>query len=306
MKNTREQWRAVPGYEGMYEVSDQGRVRSLDRHVPNNFRLSGFTFVRGRMMVPIDDTRGYLRVGLTKANRKKHFRIHQLVLMAFVGPCPTKQEVRHLNGIKTDNRLENLQYGTKLENVQDILKHGNHGMKNRVNCKIGHPLVWSEGRQQRICPICTREKDRQYQRESTARTRRELAQDIEIDTANERWAPIPGYEGEYSASDQGRIRSEERYVDGRWGPLHVKSKIMVGSVANGYRTVGLMTDRKQKPFTVHSLVLLSFVGPRPDGLVIRHLNDNRIDNRLVNLSYGTQQENWEDRRRNEAISRRSA
>lgn len=299
MKPTREKWQAVPGYEGLYEVSDQGRVRSLDRHVPNNFRLSGFMFVRGKMMVPVDDGKGYLRAGLTRRNRKAHHRIHQIVLMAFVGPCPDGLEVRHLNGIKTDNRLENLQYGTKWENVQDILKHGNHGMKNRVNCKNGHPLVWSDGRNQRYCPICTREKDRQYQFEACARSRQELAQGIEIDTANERWVPIPGYEGEYSASDQGRIRSEERLCNNRWGgQRQVEGKIMGGSVAGGYRQVGLMTDGKQKAITVHSLILLAFVGPRPEGLVIRHLNDNKIDNRLVNLQYGTHLENWEDRRRN--------
>jgi hypothetical protein len=251
------------------------------------------------MMVQVDDTRGYLRAGLTKANRKKHFRIHQLVLMAFVGPCPPNQEVRHLNGAKTDNRLENLQYGTKWENVQDILKHGNNAMLNRANCKNGHPLVWSEGRNQRYCPICTREKLRLYARNNAAKSRQKLADGIEIDTANERWVPIPGYEGEYSASDQGRIRSEERLVNNRWGSHRpVKSKIMVGTVSTGYRHVGLMTEGKQKATTVHSLILLAFVGPRPEGLVIRHLNDNKIDNRLVNLKYGTQQENWEDRRRN--------
>ena len=296
MNATREKWRAVPGYEGMYEVSDRGRVRSLDREVQRG--LSAIR-VDGRMMVPVNDGRGYMRVGLTRRNKKRNVRIHRLVLLAFVGPCLPKQEVRHLNGIKTDNRLENLQYGTKWENVQDILAHGNNAMLNRTYCKSGHPLVWSEGRNQRYCPICTRERDRQYQRESCARSRRELAQNVEIDTAKERWVPIPGYEGKYSASDQGRIRSEERLVNNRWGGhRQVKSKIMVGSFANGYRIVGLMTDGKQKAISVHSLVLLAFVCPRPEGLVIRHLNDNKIDNRLVNLQYGTQLENWQDRRRN--------
>jgi hypothetical protein len=297
VKPTREQWRAIPGYEGIYEVSDRGRVRSLDREVPHG--ALGSVRVAGRMMVPVDDGKGYRRVGMTRHNKKTHYRIHQLVLMAFVGPCPPKQEVRHLNGIKTDNRLVNLQYGTKWENVQDILKHGNNAMLNRTHCKNGHPLVWSDNRNQRYCPICTREKIRMYGRDHTVRSRQGLAQGVEIDTANERWVPIPGYEGEYSASDQGRIRSEERLCNNRWGGQRlVESKIMAGSVANGYRQVGLMTDGKQKAITVHSLILLAFVGPRAEGLVIRHLNDNRIDNRLVNLQYGTQQENWEDRRRN--------
>jgi hypothetical protein len=299
VKPTRENWRAVPGYEGIYEVSDQGRVRGLER-LTSHGRLQEGRFLHGNVEL------GYRKVALSKLGRQKKFRVHRLVMMAFVGPLPDGMVTRHLNGIKADNRLENLQYGTQLENVRDILAHGNHGMASKTKCKNNHPLVWSEGRNQRYCPTCTNEKLRLYARNNAVKSRQKLADGIEIDTANERWVPIPGYEGEYSASDQGRIRSEERYVNGRWGQLHVKSKIMVGGMANGYRMVGLMTEGKQKSITVHSLILLAFVGQRPEGLVIRHLNDNRIDNRLVNLQYGTQEENWEDRRRNEAISSRSA
>ena len=292
MKPTRENWRAVPGYEGTYEVSDQGRVRSLDRFDYCG-RLQEGKFLIGNLEL------GYRKVSLSKLGRQKKFRVHRLVMLAFIGPLPEGMVTRHLNGMKDDNRLCNLQYGTQSENMQDNLKHGNNGMKNRVNCKNGHPLVWSESRQQRHCPICNREKDRQYQIEARDRTRRKLAQGIDVDAANELWLPIPGYGGEYSASDQGRIRSEERLCNNRWGGQRlVESKIMNGSIGNGYRTVGLMTDGKQKAITVHSLIMLAFVGPRPEGLVIRHLNDNKIDNRLVNLQYGTQLENWEDRRRN--------
>jgi len=291
VKPTHENWRAIPGYEGHYEVSDRGRVRSLDRIGMNGQPLDG-------KIIEPSYSHGYQNVSLFRNGRQKNMRVHRVVMLAFVGPLPQGMVTRHLNGIKDDNRLTNLTYGTQRENVLDMVAHGNHGMASKENCKKGHPLEWHERRQQRLCPICTREKSRLYRRRNSARTRQDLARDVEIDAANERWVPIPGYEDEYSASDQGRIRSEERYVNGRWGQLHVNSKIMVGSVGNGYRIVGLMTDGKQKSIAVHHLILLAFVGPRPKGLMVRHLNDNRIDNRLANLAYGTAEQNAEDYRRN--------
>lgn len=65
-------------------------------------------------------TRGYLRVNLTsQVGRVQMFRVHRLVLLAFVGPCPDGMEARHLNGIKTDNRADNLAWGTPEQNRQD-------------------------------------------------------------------------------------------------------------------------------------------------------------------------------------------
>jgi hypothetical protein len=78
-----------------------------------------------RMMVPYPDKDGYLRAQLVGDDRKVYCRgVHQLVLLAFVGPCPEGLEVRHLNGDPQDNRPENLAYGTKAENDADKVNHG--------------------------------------------------------------------------------------------------------------------------------------------------------------------------------------
>jgi hypothetical protein len=96
-----ERWLPVPGYEGFYEVSDLGRVRSLARQG-----------TYGRTLKPIPDSHGYLRVVLSCDKRRRGRYVHQLVLLAFIGPCPTGHEVRHGPAGKLDNRLSNLSYGT--------------------------------------------------------------------------------------------------------------------------------------------------------------------------------------------------
>ena len=103
---TNEYWRDIPGYEGRYLVSDQGQVRSL----LTNKILRAAVEATGYVSVCLKDARGGQRTHL----------IHLLVLRAFVGPRPADQETRHLNGIRTDNRLvENLRYGTRVENRAD-------------------------------------------------------------------------------------------------------------------------------------------------------------------------------------------
>lgn len=125
-----EEWRAIPGQEGRYEVSDQGRVRSLDRPGTNR---RGPTMLQGRLLNGSVDRQGY-RTATVGRPRK----VHQLVLEAFVGPRPDGLVVRHLNGNKDDNRLENLRYGTVAENNQDLVDHGTHFQASKTHCPQGH------------------------------------------------------------------------------------------------------------------------------------------------------------------------
>lgn len=116
----------------------------------------------------------------------------------------------------------------------------------------------------------------------------------------EQWAPIPGFP-HYEASDQGRVRSLDRLVPtGAYGGQrlvvgHVLNHWLSTNRPNGYHIVALGKHAKR---AVHQLVLAAFVGPQPDGLVSRHLDDDRDNNRLENLAYGTQSENNLDAVRN--------
>lgn len=156
-----EQWRPVPEYEGLYEVSDLGRVRSLDRRV--RCAHGATRLVRGVLLAPRYRQDGHIDAGLTRGNKKHNAKVHRLVMEAFVGPCPPGREVLHRNGIPDDNRLSNLQYGTRSQNLKDAVDHGTHAWAARETCSRGHQFAGANLRVQktrsgsrRICVACHR------------------------------------------------------------------------------------------------------------------------------------------------------
>lgn len=116
-----ERWEAVVGYEGSYEVSDQGNVRSIDR---THYFRGVKRYARGVPLKPLSHPSGYRRVTLWKNGVYQSAFIHTLVLEAFVGPRPSGHEAAHGNGVKKDNRLENLRWATPSENQADRETHG--------------------------------------------------------------------------------------------------------------------------------------------------------------------------------------
>lgn len=150
-----ETWLSVIGWEGYYEVSDLGRVRSVERIVP---RSSGHPQrIRERILKALPGAHGYPRVNLCVDGRYVQRTVHSLVLEAFVGPCPPGMESLHRNGVRTDCRLSNLRWGTSAENKADTRAHGHNAMLNRTHCAQGHPYneentyMW---RGRRICKAC--------------------------------------------------------------------------------------------------------------------------------------------------------
>lgn len=113
-----EIWKDVVGYEGLYQVSDMGRVRSLDRVVTlNRWGRTDYKHIKGIMLKLNPTTAGYSSVRLCgRTPKAKHALVHILVAAAFIGPCPPKHEVNHKWGIKTDNRVSELEYLTPSEN----------------------------------------------------------------------------------------------------------------------------------------------------------------------------------------------
>lgn len=105
----------------------------------------------------------------------------------------------------------------------------------------------------------------------------------------ENWRPVPGHQG-YEVSDLGSVRS---YRNRQGHPIPEPRLLSPGTV-KGYKHIKLGRSRQTK---VHILVLEAFVGPRPDGMVCRHLDGNPLNNRLSNLRWGTPEENYADRHR---------
>ncbi|MGP9720952.1 NUMOD4 motif-containing HNH endonuclease [Corynebacterium sp. AOP40-4SA-5] len=136
---TAETWKPVVGWEGLYEVSDHGNVRSLDRIV---YAGSGRTRKsKGRTIAQLPMPTGHLWVHLCRDGSKDSDRVHRLVMAACVGPCPEGMEVRHIDGDPTNNRVGNLQYGTRSENMDDRVTHGTHHQTVKTHCPQGHELI---------------------------------------------------------------------------------------------------------------------------------------------------------------------
>lgn len=118
----QEEWRDIPGHEGSYQVSDLGRVRSLSRRVRMVARGTEATrIVPGRILRPGRMASGHVSVAVGNGNSRL---VHALVLEAFVGVKPDGAECRHLNGEPSDNRLSNLAWGTRSDNLRDDKWHG--------------------------------------------------------------------------------------------------------------------------------------------------------------------------------------
>lgn len=105
----QETWKPVVGYEGRYEVSDMGKVKSLKQ---------------GKILKGEVVHNGYLRVGLCKNNKSKWHRVHRLVLLSFVGECPEDCEGCHLDGNRKNNHIDNLKWVTRKENQSHRESHG--------------------------------------------------------------------------------------------------------------------------------------------------------------------------------------
>jgi hypothetical protein len=117
-----EVWKDIPGYEGQYQVSDMGRVKSLPRRVRCGAHGRGWRTVPEKILRPGRSTSGHLTVTLGKRGGSRN--VHALVLQAFLGPAPYGTEVCHNNGNPEDNRLRNLRYDTRSENIKDVLRQG--------------------------------------------------------------------------------------------------------------------------------------------------------------------------------------
>lgn len=127
-----EQWKPVVGYEGLYEVSDHGRVRSLDKVVNSSVCTTGLRLRKGRLLKQSLTKSGYCTVQLYTNGKKtaKRRYVHHLVLEAFVGPRPEGLECLHGDDDKLNNTPSNLRWDTRLANCREMVERGRHNNKH--------------------------------------------------------------------------------------------------------------------------------------------------------------------------------
>jgi hypothetical protein len=117
-----QEWRPVVGFEGLYEVSSEGRVRGLPRQTKRSNGTSAW--VEGRVLKPRAQRSGHLQLWLRKDGKTHAVSVHRLVAIAFLGPCPDGMECCHNNGIPCDNWPENLRWDTRASNIKQSYADG--------------------------------------------------------------------------------------------------------------------------------------------------------------------------------------
>ena len=127
MEENIEIWKPVVGYEGLYEVSSYGRVRSLDRDDGRGW------WIKGRILKQDLCKNGGLRVTLYNRTKKTRFFVHRIVAEAFIPNPYNKPEIDHINTIRTDNRVENLRWVTHTENMNNPITH-----TKSINSKLNY------------------------------------------------------------------------------------------------------------------------------------------------------------------------
>lgn len=157
-------WLPVPGYEGLYEVSDRGMVWSIPRP-----RTGGGLLKPGR-------TRGgYKQVALCKDGKQKSWKVAVLVAVAFLGPRPVGLDVCHGDGNNQNDSAGNLRYGPRGSNIHDQVLHGTHNKASLDACaRCGGPLTEVPGEGRRRCARCTKNRANDRQKRYYQRNRQQV------------------------------------------------------------------------------------------------------------------------------------
>lgn len=127
---TLEEWKDIEGYEGIYQVSNYGNVKSLARQRRNS---KGIYMQKEKLLSLTNTSTGYKKVELVKNGKKKGYKVHRLVAMAFIDNPENKPEVNHIDGNKINNHVDNLEWVTSSENSIHAYKTGLNPNKKELN-----------------------------------------------------------------------------------------------------------------------------------------------------------------------------
>lgn len=279
-----EVWRQIDGYL-YYEVSNFGNIRSWKGRGQHGRKLSEpkpkKTFV---------GSDGYPFVKLQQNGKRTNYRVHRVVLEAFVGKRPKKMQARHLDGNRSNNNISNLRWGTCKENQADRLLHGTSNRGERYNNRVL--------RANSVKKIKLLDKLKECFLKKINRIFGIFVGIISrIDHRVswgwlEIWKKIKGHSG-YEVSNMGRVRC--------WNPRNrhayppKEARMLKPIKSRNYFTVQLSNNGKRETFQVHALVLTAFRGRRQENMHGRHLDGNPENNVLFNLVWGTISENQRDR-----------
>lgn len=142
----KEEWEDIPGYEGLYQASTHGRIRSYDKYV--KCRGVGQRFMTGRVLKQFKDRYGYLRISLHKGGKIKTYKVHRLVLTVFDHPPKPGEQCNHKDGDKENIYIENLEWCTAKQNCDH--RDNVLGKHNRGERQGSHVLTDRDVREIRV------------------------------------------------------------------------------------------------------------------------------------------------------------
>jgi len=139
----KEIWKDIPNYEGLYQVSNYGNVKTLDKCVNSGIKNNSIVTRKGKLLKQYLKKNGYLQVTLTHNNTRKYVCVHRLVAEVFIDNSNNYLQINHKNEDKTDNRVENLEWCSPKYNCN----YGNRNSKiyNKTSFKKGH-IPWNKGK----------------------------------------------------------------------------------------------------------------------------------------------------------------
>lgn len=328
-KDTIEIWKDISGYEGIYQVSSLGRIRSLDRTIldKNNVEYKA----KGKIRKISCTGKGYQDIQLSKEGRSKMFFIHRLVAETFLDNPESLPIVNHIDGNKSNNHIGNLEWVSNSDNINHaistglrktndiethIKKEGNSGVtvKEKVedilsvfpNMKAKDIAELVGSKPSYVYKIKKRmsmseEEIRELHRDKNKSRRKKNAQNRKkettrvIDKTGEVWKGVLGYEDSYEVSNYGRVKSLSREIEvHRDGETHVRyfrEKLMSLSTRARYLNVNLSRDGRPENFLIHRLVAQAFI-PNPENKpYVNHIDGDTHNNHVSNLEWATQSEN---------------
>lgn len=327
-KDTIEIWRDITGYEGIYQISNLGRVRSLDRV---SIDKNGIEYSIKGSMRKVSKSKGYSMIGLSKDNKQKMYLVHRLVAEAFLGNPENLPIVNHIDGNKSNSHIENLEWVSNSDNINHaistglrktndiethIKKEDNSGVtvKEKVedilsvfpNMKAKDIAELVGSKTSYVYKIKKRmsmseEEIRELHRDKNKGRRKKNAQNRKkestgvIDKTGEVWRGVLGYEDSYEVSNYGRVKSLSRKIevhrDGETHARYYRERLMSLSIRTRYPSVSISRDGRLESFLVHRLVAEAFI-PNPENKpYVNHIDGDTHNNHVSNLEWVTQSEN---------------
>lgn len=190
MEPTQERWLPVVGYEGKYEVSDLGLVRSLARQLTD--RTGRTQNIKAKLLAFGAQQSGHLSVVLSSGGQTQSYRVHRLVLAAFAGPCPDGMEACHNDGDPTNNTMTNLRWDTHTNNVGDTISQGRHGRMGKTRCLAGHERtpenIYVSPAGSKSCRVCSVEQHASDEYKAVQRDRRDRNRESDKAQARQKYA----------------------------------------------------------------------------------------------------------------------